>query len=109
MLSIFGTIDNPTKYPSTGGSGLFTFFSNLLKFAGVVAGIILVVQLIMGGYAYLNAGGNQKQIEDAWNKIWQSLVGILIVSGAMVLAGVIGRLFGIDILNPTITGPTVQP
>lgn len=109
MLSIFGTIENPTKYPSTGGSGFFNFLSNLLKFAGVVAGIILVVQLIMGGYDYLNASGDPKKTEIAWAKIWQSLVGILIVSGAMVLAGVIGRLFGIDILNPTITGPTTQP
>lgn len=109
MLSIFGTINNPTKYPSTGGSGLFSFFSNLLKLAGVIAGIILIVQLIMGGYDYLNASGDPKKAEVAWTKIWQSLVGILIVSGAMVLAGVVGRLFGIDILNPTITGPTAQP
>ncbi len=109
MLSIFGTIDNPTQYPSVAGSGFFTFFSNLLKLAGVIAGIILVVQLIMGGYDYLNASGDPKKAEAAWTKIWQSLVGILIVSAAMVIAGVVGRLFGIDILNPEITGPQTQP
>jgi hypothetical protein len=105
MLSIFGTIDNPTKYPSTGGSGFFVFLSNLLKFAGVVGGIILIVQLIMSGYGYLSAGGDPKKIEAAWTKIWQSLVGILIISSAMIVTGVIGRFIGIDILNPKIIGP----
>ncbi len=105
MASPFGTITNPTKYQSTAGSGLFVFLSNLLKFAGVVAGIILIVQLIMGGYDYLNASGDPKKAEAAWTRIWHSILGILIVSAAMIIAGVVGRFVGIDVANPTITGP----
>lgn len=105
MLSIFGNITNPTQYPSTQGSGFFAFFSNLLKLAGVIAGLFFVVQLILAGFDYMGASGDAKKTENAWNRIWQSLVGLIIVSLAFIIAGVVGRLTGLNILNPTIYGP----
>lgn len=105
MLGIFGTISNPTNYTSNQGSGLFTLISNILKLAGVIAGLFFVVQIIMAGFSYMSANGDQKKVDLAWAKIWQSLIGLLIVGGAFVLASVVGRIFGIDIINPTIVGP----
>lgn len=105
MLGIFGTISNPTSYASNQGSGLFTLISNILKLAGVVAGLFFVVQIIMAGFSYIAANGDPKKVDLAWAKIWQSLIGLLIVGSAFVLASVVGRIFGIDIINPTIVGP----
>lgn len=108
MLGLFGTIENPTKYSSTQGSGLFDFISNILKFAGVAAGIYFIVQIILAGYQYLSANGDSKKTEQAWAQIWQSLLGIIIISAAFIIAGLIGRLTGINILNPEIYGPSNQ-
>lgn len=105
MLGLFGTIENPTKYASDQGSGLFDFLSNVLKFIGVAAGIFLILQLIFAGYQYINANGDIKKTEQAWNQIWQSLLGLIIVSAAFIIAGLVGRLTGINILSPTIYGP----
>lgn len=105
MLGIFGTISNPTKYASDKGSGLFTLISNLLKFAGVIAGLFFIVQIIMAGFSYMAANGDPKKVDLAWAKIWQSLIGLLIVGSAFVLASVVGKLLGIDILNFQIYGP----
>jgi hypothetical protein len=106
MLSIFGSIENPTNYESDGGSGLFTLLSNIFKLVGVVAGIFFVVQLILAGYTYLSSSGDPKKTEAAFATIWQSLIGLLIVSSAFVLATFIGKILGIDnILTPTIYGP----
>jgi len=105
MLGIFGTISNPTSYASNQGSGLFALISNILKLAGVVAGLFFVVQIIMAGFGYIGANGDAKKVDLAWAKIWQSLIGLLIVGSAFVLASVVGRIFGIDIINPTIVGP----
>jgi len=105
MLGIFGTISNPTTYASNQGSGLFTFISNILKFAGVVAGLFFVVQIIMAGFSYIGANGDPKKVDLAWAKIWQSLIGLLIVASAFIIASVVGKIFGIDIINPTIVGP----
>lgn len=105
MIGLFGTITNPTSYNSTQGSGLFSLLSNLLKFVGVIAGIYMIVQLIFAGFQYISASGDTKKTEQAWAQIWQSLLGLVIIAGAFLLAGLIGRVTGINILNPTIYGP----
>jgi hypothetical protein len=107
MLGIFGNIDNPTAYGSEtdGGQGLFSLISNILKFAGVVAGLFFILQIILAGYGYISANGDPKKTEAAWAKIWQSALGLAIVGSAFVLASVVGNVFGIDILNPVILGP----
>jgi len=109
MLSIFGTISNPTNIPSVKGSGFFTFLSTIFKFAGVVAGIIMVVQIIMAGFDYMSASGDPKKTEAAGIKIWNSVLGLIIVASAFLIAGIVGRLTGIDIINPTIQGPINSP
>ena len=110
MASIFGNIDPPAdnSYFNTGqpGQGLFLLISNILKLAGVVAGLFFIVQIILAGYGYISANGDPKKTEAAWSKIYQSIIGLLIVASAFVLASVIGKLVGIDnILTPTIYGP----
>lgn len=106
--SIFGKItapaDNAYFNAGTEGEGLFLLLSNIFKFAGVIAGIFFVVQIILAGYAYLSSTGDPKKTEAAFNKIWQSLIGLLIVSSAFVLSAFIGKILGIDMLKFTIVG-----
>lgn len=105
MIGLFGTIQNPTKYTSTQGQGLFTFLSNILKFAAIAGGIYMIIQIIFAGYQYISASGDTKKTEAAWAQIWQSLLGLVIISAAFIIAGFVGRLTGINILSPTIYGP----
>jgi len=105
MIGIFGNIVNPTTYTSSGGSGLFTFLSNILKFVGVIGGIYMIIQIIMAGFDYISASGDTKKTEIAWAKIWQSILGLVIISSAFIIAGLVGRFTGINILKPTIYGP----
>lgn len=105
MLGLLGTITNPTTYNSTNGEGLFNFISNIFKLAGAVASIILIFRLISAGYYYLSAQGDPKKFQQAGDTITQSILGLVIVAGAFILAGLVGRLTGIDILNPTVYGP----
>ncbi len=105
MDKIFGTITDPTGYNSQQGSGLFLLLSNIFKLAGVVAGIFFVVQLILAGYGYLSANGDPKKTGEAWNKITQSIIGLVIVAAAFIIASVVGSILNIDIINPTIYGP----
>jgi len=105
IAGIFGTIDNPTKYTSPEGQGLFQFISQMLQLAGVIAGLYFAVNIILAGYMYLSANGDIKKTEQAWGKIWQSILGMIIVASAFVLTSVIGGLLGINILSPIIKGP----
>jgi hypothetical protein len=105
-----GTINPPLSNSyfdvSNNNAGFFLLISNILKFLGAIAGIYFVFQLIISGYLYLSSNGDPKKTEQAWAKIWQSLLGLIIISGAVLLSSLIGKLVGIDILNPEIYGPT---
>jgi len=105
IAGIFGNIPNPTKYTSPNGEGLFQFISQIFQLTGVIAGIYFAVNIITAGYMYLSANGDTKKTEQAWAQIWQSILGMIIVASAFVLASVIGNLLGINILNPIIKGP----
>lgn len=110
LATIFGGISAPeaiAKYnKGTAGSGLFLFISNIFKFISVIGGIFLIFQIIMAGFAYISASGDPKKTEAAWIRIWQSILGLLIIASAFVIAGVVERLTGLKIINPVIYGPT---
>jgi hypothetical protein len=103
-----GTIGNPfpTKYPGTEGQGLFIFLGNVLKLTGTIGGIYMIIQLITAGFGYISASGDVKKTDAAWTQIWQSIVGMVIIASAFVIASVVERFTGIRILSPKIYGPT---
>jgi len=104
VLAQIGTIGKPKaldKY-SDSGLGLFIILNNIMKFMIVGAGLFAL-------FNFISAGGDSQKIEAAWNKIWQSMLGVLIAAGSFTIAGLLGKLiFGnwTAIISPTITGPT---
>jgi hypothetical protein len=104
--NLIGQVTSPLpQYTGTHGEGLFLFLGNVLKFVGAIAGIYMVLQLIFAGYTYISANGNEKMTTQAWNMIWQSILGMVIVASAFVIASVVERLTGIKIISPVIYGP----
>jgi hypothetical protein len=107
MAGVIGNIESPVDnafFNTEGGEGIFLLITDLLKIAGYVAGIFFLIQMILAGYGYISANGDPKKTEAAWAKIWQSLIGIIIVASAFIIASVVGYFLHIDILNPTIYG-----
>ena len=107
MAGVVGNIEPPVDtaiFNTAGGEGIFILISDILKLAGYIAGIFFLVQIIMAGYGYISANGDPKKAEAAWTKIWQSLLGIIIVASAFIIASVVGYFLHIDILNPTLYG-----
>lgn len=117
-MDILGKIKNPFsdifKIPGYGGGvasgnfGLIVFFNNILRLLFVIAGLYAFLNIILGGIGFISAGGDSKAINSAWAKIWQSLLGLLIIVSSFILAAIFGQLlFGrFDaILNPTLYAP----
>lgn len=110
IADIFGQINPPPGVGKYGlgleGPGLFV--SNIVKLLIVCAGIYAVFNLVLAGYAFMSAGGDPKKIEGAWAKIWQTLLGLAIAAGAIVLAAIFGQfIFGdpTALLRLRIFGP----
>jgi hypothetical protein len=113
LLAQFGTIRNPfvNLAPGTGlgasssGSGLVIILGNLVRLLIVVAGVYTLWNIIMAGYGFLSASGEPKNIAKAWEKIWQSILGLVIVAGSFILAAIFGYLIFNDpmfLISPKI-------
>ncbi len=107
----FGIITRPGALSSfdpvdTGGLGqLLQLFLNVLIVAG---SIYALFNFVLAGYAFMSAGDDPKKIAGAWAKIWQTALGLTIVAGSFVLAGIFGYLIFKDtsaLLTPSIIGP----
>lgn len=112
MDQVIGTVTNPLPgaYQSLEGDpgGLILFLTNILRLIFVVAGIWAFINFIIAGFGYMNAGGDTKALTAAWARIWQSLVGMVIIVGSFALAALLGQLFfgsPTAILSPTLYGP----
>ena len=114
MFQIFGTIDNPLRiinpsgYEGIEGGGLVLFLNNVIRLLILVGGLFAFFNLVLAGYGFLSAGDDPKKMAAAWAKIWQSMMGLLFIVGAFVLAAIFGYLLFGDagaILNPKLYGP----
>jgi hypothetical protein len=112
MLQIFGKIEAPEALENFGtveGGALGKFLQVAINLLIVGAGIYALFNLILAGYAFLSAGDDPKKAAGAWAKIWQTIVGLLFVAGAFVLAAIFGKILFNDysfLLKPVI--PTLQ-
>ena len=50
-----------------------------------LVGVIFLVLMVYGGFLWMTARGNTKQVEDAKNLIISAVIGIIIVAGAYVV------------------------
>lgn len=116
MPDVIGKITPPAPFkdPTLGGQygglypGLMLFFNNLIRLLIVIGGLWAFLNLILAGYGFLGAGEDPKKMAAAWQKIWQSMIGLLFILGSFVLAAIFGYLLFGDptaILKPKIYGP----
>jgi hypothetical protein len=99
--------------PPTGGyggaeQGVVLLLTNVLRLAFAAAGIFAFINFIIAGFQYMGAGGDAKALNAAWSRIWQSLVGLVIIVMSFALASLIGYILFGDagfILNPKVYGP----
>lgn len=91
---------NPTTTGETIGTQLNKTLSGIIGSLTIVAALWFSIQFILAGFAWISAGGDKAAIETARNKITNALIGLIIVTAAWVIIGVLGIIFGIEILNP---------
>jgi hypothetical protein len=71
--------------------------SALLTYIFAIAGIILFVFLIMGGFELLTSGGNPESAKKAQGRITSALIGFLIIFLAYWITQILEVIFGIKI------------
>lgn len=93
-------IGNTTADKEAVGSRLNSVLGGIIGFLTILGGLWFLFQFIIAGYNWISAGGDKGKVEAAQQKITNSLIGLLIVVGAYVIVGLLGKILGLDILNP---------
>lgn len=109
-----GKITKPSNIPdlidTTGKlTGLIAFGNTILRLAFIIGGIWALLNIVLAGYGFLGAGGDPKNITKAWGRMWQSMVGLMIIVSSFALAAIIGIVVFNDptaILVPKLPKPT---
>lgn len=99
-------INLPGIDPASGQlTGPVVLLNSLLKLVFIVAGLWAFLNLILAGFGFISAGGDPKNVTKAWEKIWQTLIGLLIIVASFLLAAIFGMLLFKDptaILQPKL-------
>lgn len=91
------------------GAPIVEFISNFLGFITGLAGIMFLIYLIFAGLSWVSSGGDKGKVEAARNQMTQAALGLVVVIAAYSIAGVVGRVLGLDILNPVSVIESIIP
>lgn len=85
-----GKITNPLK----GLTSVPEFVSGLLSFVAEIGAIFAVLALIYVGFLYVKARGNSKEIGAAHTALKNTIIGIILLLGAQLIASIITGTIG---------------
>lgn len=103
---IFQAITNPA-IPKFGvvttkeaiGGNLTSLIVTLWRVVLILGGLALIVFVIMGGVAWITAGGDKAKVEEARDRIANAFIGLLILFATVAFVNFIGPAIGFDVLN----------
>ena len=75
-----------------------TLLSNLVGFFTILAGLWFGFQLVLGAFGWITSGGDKHGLETARNGMVHALIGLIVTVFSLAIIGIIGKVFGLDIL-----------
>lgn len=88
----------------TSGNDAFTKFTNTfstgLAVLTVSAGIWFIIQIAGGAFRWLASAGEKESLQKAKKHITNAIFGLFVVIFSYALIGIVGKIFGFDILSP---------
>lgn len=96
------------KYPNSIGSGTInlkdenlnigTVITKLLPYVYAIAGLILLVLLILGGFQLMTSGGNPDKVKAGRGRITAALIGFFIIFMAWFIVKAVEYILGVSVL-----------
>jgi uncharacterized membrane protein len=72
--------------------------SSLLPWVYVVAGLLLFLYLILGGFELMTSGGNKNSLQSGQKKITAAVIGFVIIFVSFWLVQILQKIFGLPAL-----------
>jgi len=95
LLAKTYTLEGPGLQVADSTNQVEKVISTVIGFLSVVAVIFFVIQIILAGYGFISASGDEKKIEVARKKITEGVIGLTVVIVALGLGSFIASLLGL--------------
>lgn len=92
--------DGTTLEETGAGTNLEGILSTVVGFLTIITGLWFVITFIVGGLGWASAGGDSGKVEKAQQKMTNGAIGLIIVVAAYSIIIIVGKVLGLDILNP---------
>ncbi len=70
-----------------------------LAYAIIVAGLLCVIFIFIGGISFILSGGAEDKIKKAVSTIRYAIIGLIITILSVVIVGTVGKALGLDIIR----------
>lgn len=74
-------------------------FARFIQLAAALAGMILLVMLMWGGFMWMTSSGDPKKTEAARGAITSALLGLVLIVGSYVILNLIAQFTGLTNLT----------
>lgn len=85
--------------------GVLTNFESMISVAigllTVFAGLFFVMFFFLAALKWVTAGNDSSKVGKARDEMVQGVIGLIVVIAAYGIIGLLGTIFGLDILNPS--------
>jgi hypothetical protein len=93
----------PGAYEPKGEGGsttITTIFSNALAVFTLAAGILFLIYFILAALAWITSSGKPDKVQEAQNKMVHAVIGLIAVVATYGIAFIVGKILGVDFLDP---------
>jgi len=70
-----------------------------LAYAIIIAGLLSVIFIFIGGISFILSGGKEDKIKTAVSTIRYAIIGLIVTVLSVVIVGTVGRIIGLDIIK----------
>lgn len=92
--------DGAEKVGAEAASNFDRILSVALGGFTLVAAIYFLFTLAVAAFTWMGAAGDSSKVQKAKDSMTNGLIGLIILVAVYAIAGVVGTMVGIDILNP---------
>ncbi len=83
---------------------LEAIFSNILNIAIALAGVLLFVMLIIGGFSFLTSGGDPEKVKKAGGILTWAIAGFVLLIASWFILRFLSQFTGIDLTKFEVPG-----
>lgn len=91
------------------GTGLSGLMSKIIGVLTVAGGLWFIIQFLIGAFRWITSGGDKTNVEAAKEHLTHAVISLAILVSTYIIAGLVGAIFGLDILNPQKMIPLMGP